>query len=71
METFALKIQKKTGAKTFIKKVHTPANEFQTHQDFNILYYSDMLGMRYFFFAFFSGWSSTMSECNSTGRRCL
>ena len=30
---FALKIQK-TGAKTFITKVHTPANEFQTHQNF-------------------------------------
>ena len=32
------KNSKKTGAKPFIKKVHTPANEFQTHQDFNILY---------------------------------
>ena len=65
------KNSKKTGAKTFTKKVHTPANEFQTHQDFNILYYSDMLGMRYFFFVFFSGWSSTMSECKSSGRRRL
>ena len=62
---------KKQGQKLLLKKVHTPANEFQTHQDFNILYYSDMLGMRYFFFAFFSGWSSTMSECNFSGRRCL